>query len=127
MLHGSNQHLAADKYRLLAEKALKLLRAFRKVFPIGQPAAHYYQGWYEWLMQRREKAIAHWRQGLEAAQKFRMLYEEGLIRVRLGIALKDNPGKSRECFGRAIQIFENMGAVHELRSAKKAEEEATRI
>ena len=105
-----------------AEKALKLLRAFQKVFPIGQPRTPYYQGWYEWLTGNYEKAIKSLEQGIGSAQKFNMPYEEGLIRVRLGIALKDNAVKCRECFERAIQIFENMGAVHELHSAKKAEE-----
>lgn len=126
-LHDPNRQMDADKYRLLAEKALRLLRAFQKVFPIGQPPAYYYQGWYEWLRGKREKAIAFWRKGLEAAQKFNMPYEEGLIRVKLGTVLKDNAVERKERFARAIQIFEKMGAVHELRSAKRAEAEATQL
>jgi tetratricopeptide (TPR) repeat protein len=124
-LHDPNRRLDSDKYRALAEKAIKLLRAFQKVFPIGQPQAYYYQGWYEWLTGKRERAITSWRRGLEAAQKFNMPYEEGLIRVQLGTVLKDNAAERKERFARAIQIFEKMGAVHELRSAKRAEVEAT--
>ena len=126
-LHDPNRQLDVDKYRLLAEKAIKLLRAFQKVFPIGQPPAYYYQGWYEWLRDRPQNAIKFWRKGLEAAQKFNMPYEEGLIRVKLGIALKGDFTERKEVFTRAIQIFERMGAVHELRSAKRAEAEVTQI
>jgi tetratricopeptide (TPR) repeat protein len=126
-LHDPNRQFESDTYRALAEKAIKLLRAFQKVFPIGQPAAYYYQGWYEWLGGQTQKAILSWRKGLDAAQKFKMLYEEGLIRVKLGIVVKDSTVKPTERFARAIQIFEKMGAVHELRSAKRAEAEAIHI
>ena len=126
-LQDPHRKLDSEKYRLLAEKAIKLLRAFQKVFPIGQPAAYYYQGWYEWLRGKPQNAITLWRKGLEAAQKFNMPYEEGLIRVKLGIALKDDLTERKERFARAIQIFERMGAVHELRSAKRAEAEVTQI
>jgi hypothetical protein len=50
-----------------------------------------------------------------------------LIRVKLGMAIRDNVAERKERFARAIQIFEKMGAVHELRSAKRAEAEATHI
>jgi len=123
----SSRLVDPDIYRLVAEKAMKLLRAFRSVFPIGQPPAYYYQGWYEWLSGQNQKAISSWRKGLDAAQKFKMLYEEGLIRVKLGIGLKDSTTGQKERFARAIQIFEKMGAVHELRSAKKAEAEVIQL
>jgi tetratricopeptide (TPR) repeat protein len=126
-LRDPNRQWDAERYRVLAEKAIKLLRAFQKVFPIGQPPAYYYQGWHEWLTGKREKAIASWSRGLEAAQKFRMPYEEGLIRVKLGTVQRDNLVERKERFARAIQIFEKMGAVHELRSAKRAEVEATQL
>ena len=126
-LHDPHRQVEADKYQVLAEKAIKLLRAFQRVFPIGQPPAYYYQGWHEWLTGKQEKAIRSWRRGLEAAQKFKMLYEEGLIRVKLGTALKDNPRDRQERFARAIQIFEKMGAVHELHRARRAEAEATQV
>jgi len=124
-LHDPNRKLDADKYRSLAEKAIKLLRAFQRVFPIGQPPADYYQGWYEWLTGKRERALASWQKGLEASQKFKMPYEEGLIRVKLGAVLKENTVEQQERLARAIQIFEKMGAVHELRVARRVEAEVT--
>ena len=112
--------LDAAQHKLSAEKALNLLRSFQKVFPIGQAYAYYYQGWYEELTGKPQMAVKSWRKGLEAAQKFKLLYEEGLIRIKLGSSLRDNPGVRREHLERAIQIFEKMGAVHELRFAKRA-------
>ena len=122
-LQNPSKYLDPSKYELCAEQALKLLRAFQKVFPIGQPPIYYYQGWYEWLVGKRQKAFQSWRKGLEAAQKFNMPYEEGLIRVRLGAYLRDDPNACKAHLERAIQIFEKMGAVHELQSAQRAQAE----
>ncbi len=117
-LRDSTGQIDPHKYRLFAERALKLLRAFQKVFPIGQPVTPYYQGWYEWLTNKPQAAISSWNKGLEAARKFNMPYQEGLMRVKLGASLKDNANARREHFERAIQIFEKMGAVHELDLAR---------
>jgi len=126
-LQDPSRQLDADKYRvsagrlrLSAEKAIKLLRAFEKVFPIGQAYAHYYQGWYERLTNKPQLALKSWQRGLETAQKFDLPYEEGLIRVKLGSCLRARPNARREHFDRAIQIFERMGATHELQLARRA-------
>jgi class 3 adenylate cyclase/tetratricopeptide (TPR) repeat protein len=111
-----------DRYESSAESGLRLLRAFRKVFPIGQAYAHYYQGWYEELSGKPQQALKSWRAGLETAQRFKLLYEEGLIRVRLGSHLRDDLDMCRVHFERAIQIFEKMKAVHELASARAAQQ-----
>src|SRR6266498_2761567 len=118
-LQGSSRK--ANQFKELAEKAIKLLHSFRKIFPIGQPYLAYYEGWHHWLTGKPQNAIQSWKQGLEAAKKFNTLYEEGLIRAKLGIALKDASDEQREHTERAIQIFENMGAVKELQSLRTAE------
>ena len=117
-LQNPGKGLQPDQYRVSAEKALKLLRAYWKVFPIGKAYFHYYQGCYEELTGKPQLAVKSWRLGLEAAQKFRLLYEEGLIRVRLGSHLRDDPNACREHVERAIQIFKAMRAVHELKLAE---------
>jgi tetratricopeptide (TPR) repeat protein len=123
-LQDANPQVNPDTFQLLAEKALKLLRAFQKVFPIGQPVTPYYQGWYEWLRDKPQAAIHSWNKGLEAAGKFNMPYQEGLIRVKLGTFLQKDENKRREHFERAIQIFEKMGAYHDLTVAKEAANKA---
>jgi len=117
-LRDSTGQIDPNKYRSFAERALKLLRAFQKVFPIGQPVTPYYQGWYEWLTGKPQAAINSWNKGLEAARKFNMPYQEGLMRIKLGASLEDNTNVRREHFERAIQIFEKMGAVRELELAR---------
>jgi hypothetical protein len=117
-LQDPDKQVDPDKLKLLAERSIKLLRAYQNVFLIGQPHTPYYQGWYEWLSGRPRNAVKFWKKSLDAAQKFNMPYEEGLARVKLGSALQDDSGTRREHFQRAIEIFERMGAVHELKMAQ---------
>jgi tetratricopeptide (TPR) repeat protein len=123
-LQDSNRQFDSDKYKLLAEKAIKLLYAFQKVFPIGQAVTPYYQGRYELLKGRPQAAIQSWMKGLEAAKKFNMPYQEGLIRVKLGASLEEDVTVRRAHFERAIQIFEKMGAAHDLTVANEAAKKA---
>jgi tetratricopeptide (TPR) repeat protein len=108
-----------DFLRQCAEKAIKLLRAFEKVFPIGQPVTPLYQGWYEWLTGKPDAAIRTLTKGLGAAQKFKMRYEEGLIRLKLAMYAQGNLEERKTNLGRAIELFEQMGAVNELRLARE--------
>ena len=113
--------LDSTHLKFSAGKALTLLRAYRKVFPIGQPYLAYYQGWHESLTGNQKGAIKTWQEGLVAAQKLDLPYEEGLIRLKLAQAETDL-AEIRKHIARAIQIFEKMGAAHELESALKMRE-----
>ncbi len=113
-LQDPNGTTQAEQFQKLAEKAIKLLHTFKEIFPIGQAYLAYYQGWRYWLTGKPSLAIRTWQKGLDAAKKFNVLYEEGLIRLRLGSALKDSPEQQREHLECAISIFEKMGAVHDL-------------
>ncbi len=121
VLGDPSRRLNPEIYKLSAERAIKLLQAFRKVFPIGQAYVHYYRGWYEELTGKPQLALRSWRKGLEAAQKFQLPYEEGLLRVKLGTHLRADPQARREHFARALQIFEKMGAARELQLLKMTE------
>jgi tetratricopeptide (TPR) repeat protein len=99
------------KYQLPAEKALKLLRAFKNVFPIGGPELLYYQGWYEWLTGKQQQAVKSWNHALDAAKKFDMQYEQGLVHMKLGAAMADDAIAKKEQFEKAVRIFDMMGAV----------------
>lgn len=123
-LQTPTQKVDSDKFRQLAERAIKLLRAFQKVFPIGQPITPLYQGWYEWLTGKPEAAIKSLNKGLEAALKFNMLYEEGLIRIKLASYAQDNLETREKHIRRAIEVFENMGAIRELELAREEAQKA---
>ncbi|GJQ51277.1 MAG: hypothetical protein HKUEN02_01240 [Anaerolineaceae bacterium] len=93
---------------------MALLSAYERIFPIGFPYLAYYRGWQNSLNGDVKQALKFWRKGLEIAQKFNMLYEEGLLRLKLVEA-----GENRNAhIESAIRIFETMGATRELRSAK---------
>jgi tetratricopeptide (TPR) repeat protein len=96
--------------QVLAERALKLLRRFAGTFPIGKPYDMYFQGWYQQLTGKPHAAIHAWRRGLEAALKYNLLYEEGLLRLRLAAAADEH-------LVRAAEIFTAMGAARELQQA----------
>lgn len=113
-----------DQLKELAEKAIKRLIAFEKVFPIGKAVTPIYQGWYEWLTGKHESAIKSLRRGLEAALKFNMAYEEGLIRLRLAVYSQGNLDARKRNLLRAMEIFEKMGALSELRLAQEEAQKA---
>ncbi|MBV6451429.1 MAG: hypothetical protein MHPDNHAH_02167 [Anaerolineales bacterium] len=117
--------LDPQRLKVSSGKALTLLRAFKKVFPIGGPPLAYYQGWQEALTGKPRKAVKTWQKGLESALKFNLPYEEGLIRLQLGRWREDSVEKG-EHIARAIQIFEKMGAARELESALKMKEALSR-
>jgi class 3 adenylate cyclase/tetratricopeptide (TPR) repeat protein len=106
--------------RTSAEKALKLLRAFRKVFPIGVPYELYYRGWHQSLNGRHPAAIKTWKAGLSAAEKYQLRYEEGLLKWRLGMDSTADESRRRDHLRCAAEIFETMGAVRELEAARSA-------
>jgi len=120
VLSASSQPVAdSEQYKVRAGKAIKALRAFDGVFPIGKPVTPLYQGWYEWLTGKQDAALKSWRKGLETAQKFNMPYEEGLIRLKLGASSKETIENRREHFAQTILIFEKMGLVNLLNKAKE--------
>jgi tetratricopeptide (TPR) repeat protein len=114
----------SEQLKQLAEKAIKLLVAFEKVFPIGQAVTPIYRSWYEWLTGKPEEAIKSLRRGLEAAIKFNMAYEEGLIRLKLAAYSQGNLDTRKRNLWRAIEIFEKMGALNELRLAQEEAQKA---
>jgi class 3 adenylate cyclase/tetratricopeptide (TPR) repeat protein len=115
-LQHADRKPESDRYRLLAEKALKAVLAFEKVFPIGQPVTPYYQGWYEWLLGKRDAAFKSWNKGLEAAKKLNMPYEEALAHYRLSLCLPSGDSGRLDHLAQARKIFEKMSAVHELKA-----------
>ncbi|MBK9928093.1 MAG: AAA family ATPase [Anaerolineales bacterium] len=107
------------KYQSLAEKAIKRLLSFRSVFPIGEPDLHYYQGWFDWLTNKQAQALRSWQKGLDSALRYNMRFEEGLIRMKLGMALASDPASRKVHLDKAISIFEKMDAVPKWKMARE--------
>jgi tetratricopeptide (TPR) repeat protein len=91
-----------------SELAVKKLRAFSKVFPIGRPAAHRYAGRVDEQSGNLDAAVKEWEQGIEIAVDLRMPYEEGRLRLDLG-RVKSGEKAHLE---RALELFEATGAAH---------------
>lgn len=113
-----------EHLKALAERAVKLLVAFEKVFPIGKAVTPIYQGWHEWLTGKHEPALKTLRSGLDAALRFNMAYEEGLIRLKLAVYSQENLDARKQNLWRAMEIFEAMSALNELRLAQEEAQKA---
>jgi tetratricopeptide (TPR) repeat protein len=98
-----------------SELAVKKLRAFSKVFPIGRPAAHRYAGRVKEQAGNPEAARKEWEQGIETAVELQMPYEEGRMRLNLGRLSGD-----RAHLERALELFEATAAVPFSESAREA-------
>jgi hypothetical protein len=88
--------------------AVKKLRAFSKVFPIGRPAAHRYAGRVDEQAGNPDAAVKEWEQGIEIAVELKMPYEEGRLRLDLG-RVKSGEKAHLES---ALALFEATGAAH---------------
>jgi class 3 adenylate cyclase/tetratricopeptide (TPR) repeat protein len=115
----TNEIADSAKYQSLAEKAIKRLLAFRNVFPIGEADLHYYQGWFDWLTNKQPQALRSWQKGLDSAMRYGMRFEEGLIRMKLGMALTSDPASRKVHLDKAISIFEKMNAVPKWKTARE--------
>ncbi len=99
---------------VLAGNALKVLRKYARVFPIGQPRALLWQGLHAWLAGKPSKAHEAWRKSLAEADRLDMPYDQGLAHFEIGRHLeKDDPNR-REHLTHACEIFDRLGTTPDL-------------
>jgi len=106
---------AAAVAKSASELAVKKLRAFSKVFPIGQPAAHRYAGGVKARGGDSDAARKEWEHGIEIAADLQMPYEEARMRLSLG-----RQSKARAQLETARDLFESTGAAPFADSARSA-------
>ena len=87
-----------------ARAALKAMKTYAKVFPIGRPRFEYWQGQIDQLAGFSEKAHKHWRTSLAAAQELGMLYEQALAHEVLA-QNGPNPAERPIDLERALKLF----------------------
>jgi len=106
--------LSATAADAAVRKALKRLRGFCRVFPIGKPLLHLRQGEYEWIKGNGETAVKQCELGLVAARRLRSEYYEALAHRGLAIYLnKDDSARNRH-LREAESIFVSLGAARDL-------------
>jgi hypothetical protein len=98
--------------RAAAVQAMRALRRYAKVFPIGQPRALLCQGLLAWVDQRPVRARKAWRRSLAAAERLGMRYDEMLAHHQLG--RHGDPSERDEHLARARQLFAQLGIAGEV-------------
>jgi eukaryotic-like serine/threonine-protein kinase len=112
--HASRQRGSGEQSRLraAAEQAMRALRRYAKVFPIGQPRALLCQGLLAWVDERPVRARKAWRRSLAAAERLGMRYDEMLAHHQLG--RHGDPSERDEHLARARQLFAQLGIAGEV-------------
>ena len=96
-----------------AHRALKSLRQFARIFPIGQPRAALWTGLYEWLNGNSEKASKIWHKGLEMADSLGLPWEAGRIHYEMGRRKPAGSAARVDHLRQASLIFTRLGAEHD--------------
>lgn len=103
-----------------ARQACRALHQFARTYPLARPRAWHYQGWYDWLAGRADRAYTAWGRSLADAGRLGMPYEQGRAHYELGRRLPP-PGQSagggldcQEHLQRARHIFAELGAACDL-------------
>jgi tetratricopeptide (TPR) repeat protein len=103
-----------------AQLAIKAMKGFARIFPIGRPGSRLVQGRYSWLVDKKPKAFNIWRQGLAQAQNLSMSYHQALIHYQIGLHLPDADPNRREHLAQAANLFKNMKLPYNLVQAESA-------
>jgi len=112
-----------SEFKNLAKKACKRLRSFSDLFPIALPQAWLYQGGFDWLSGKPQKAFKAWSKSLLYAAEMDIPYQQGLAHYEIGRHLeggeKAPDGSSAAAhLQRAYQIFTELKAGYDLNLAK---------
>jgi hypothetical protein len=103
----------------LAQQGLKITRRLGRTFPIYQPRAALYQGRYEWLSGKHDKAKKAWLKSIDLAQQLDMPQEEGLAFYEYGRHLAPDDPDREKYLQRAVELFSEVEAAYYLDLAQK--------
>lgn len=97
-----------------AQTFCRRLHRQARSFPITQPTAWRFQGWYAWLAGQPRNAMHCWQKSLTHAQNFGMPLEEAWTRYEIGRhLLPHDPARARQ-LQHALEIFQQCGAENEV-------------
>ncbi|HSH04681.1 MAG TPA: AAA family ATPase [Anaerolineae bacterium] len=86
--------------------ALKSLRSYARVLPIGKPALARYEGRLAWLRGKQSRAHAAWQTSLEFAISMNMDYDQAWAHYEIGRHLALNDPQRDKHFAKAKHIFQ---------------------
>jgi tetratricopeptide (TPR) repeat protein len=115
-------HAQTEKNELMkhAKLAWKIMKAYARVFTVGEPVVHRYQGWIEWYAGYGEKARQSWGLAGETAASIPMHYEEGLAYLALAAHLPANHPERTASLTKAREAFARGGLDYWVEIASKA-------
>jgi hypothetical protein len=94
--------------------ALKRLRGYSRIFPIGKPLMYLREGQYQWIKGNRSKAMQLWQNSLLAANKLNADYYQGLANLELGMHLDSNHPDRAKHLSKAREILIHLEAARDL-------------
>ena len=104
----------------LALKANKCLKKYAGIFLIGEPRYLLYEGWYNWLSGKHDKAVIKWDKSLASAIKLDMVYDQGLAYLEIGRHLPHGNPDRHVYLTKASGIFTDIGAAYDLQRCESA-------
>ncbi len=84
--------------------ALKAMKTYAKLFPMGKPRLLHWQAQAAWQENSQDKALKLWRQSLALAEECQMLYEQAMAHEALGQSVPD-PHVRQMHLTRAVELF----------------------
>ncbi|MCB9136082.1 MAG: AAA family ATPase [Anaerolineales bacterium] len=96
-----------------AARALKYLHQYARIFPIGRPRAALWQGFFDWLSGKPDKAFRNWEKGLETARSLGLPWEEARLLFELGRRKPAVDAQRQAYLREAEKIFIRLGAEYD--------------
>jgi class 3 adenylate cyclase len=106
--------LSAAAADATVREALKRLRGFCRVFPIGKPLLHLSQAEHEWIKGNSAAAIKQCELTLVAARSLKSEYYEALAHRGLAIYINNDDSDRSRHLREAESIFSRLGAARDL-------------
>ncbi|MFN8459402.1 MAG: hypothetical protein U0401_32925, partial [Anaerolineae bacterium] len=108
------KRLLTINYQALARQTCRDFWKFARVYPIGRPQAWLWQGGYDWLAGRPDRAQRAWRKSLAEAERLAMPYEQGLAHYEIGRHLPPADPTRAAHLNQASVIFTELNAAFEV-------------
>jgi serine/threonine protein kinase/tetratricopeptide (TPR) repeat protein len=101
-----------------AQRACQIFRSFARALPFARPGAWTCEGTRAWLDGKTLRARWEWQAALREAERLAMPFEQAYAYFELGRHL--DASERRRHLMRAGQLFEHLGALHELERTRQA-------
>jgi len=118
--HEQNHPQAEKDERLeQAKLCIKIMKAYARVFTVGESLLYRYTAWVEWYSGKKEKAQHAWRTACEKAHAFPMNYEEGITSLELANHLPAESAERHMRFEQARSAFARGGFENWVEAVKR--------